>query len=278
MNKIEFMGCYTEYEDAKIVLFGAPFDQTTSFRSGTRFAPNQIRLDSDAIETYSPHQDKFLESKQVCDNGDCDIFFGNVTRSLDSIYNTTKQILLDGKIPFMIGGEHLVTLPQVEAVYEQYPNMRVIHFDAHTDLRDSFRGEEMSHATVLKKVCDLLGDHKTYHFGIRSGVREEFVYAETHQYIEKFTVDTVGEIAKKIKDFPVYITIDVDVLDPSIMSGTGTPEAGGITFKELHNAILSLEGLNIIGCDVVELSPSLDSSRVSTLVAAKIIRELLLII
>ena len=278
MNKLEFIACDVVYSKSKIALFGAPMDQTVSFRSGSRFAPNEIRLDSDAIETYSPYQDKDLEDAFVADLGDVDIYFGDVLKSLDSIYNQSKQILLDDKVPFLIGGEHLVTLPQVEAVYEKYPDLRVIHFDAHTDLRDDYLGEKMSHATVIKRLSELLGDNKIYQFGIRSGLKAEIDYAEKHQYIEKYTVNTVSKIVKDLKEYPIYVTVDLDVLDPSIMHGTGTPEAGGITFKELHNAILELTGLNIVGCDVVELAPNLDSSKVSTLVAAKLIREMLLII
>lgn len=278
MNKLEFIGCHKEYKESKIVLFGAPMDQTVSFRSGSRFAPNEIRLDSDAIETYSPYQDKDLEDASVADLGDVDIYFGDVLKSLDSIYNQSKQIILDDKVPFLMGGEHLVTLPQVEAVYEKYPDLRVIHFDAHTDLREDYLGEKMSHATVMKRVSELLGDNKIYQFGIRSGLKEEFTYSENHQYIEKYTVNTVGDIVKGLKDYPIYVTVDLDVLDPSIMHGTGTPEAGGISFKELHEAILKLSSLNIVGCDVVELAPNLDSSKVSTLVAAKLIRELLILI
>lgn len=278
MNKLNYLRANKKYENAKICIFGAPVDQTTSFRPGTRFAPNAVRLESMGLEIYSPYQDKEITSKAICDLGDTDVFPGNVTKTLDAIYEQAKQIVADDKIPFMIGGEHLVTYPVVKAVAEKYPELRVIHFDAHTDLRDTFFGEAMSHATVIKKVADILGERRVYQFGIRSGVKEEFVYAQEHQFIEKFSANLVHTILPEIQTHPIYITIDLDVLDPSIMPGTGTPEAGGLTFKELLSAVLQFSGLNIVGCDVVELAPEQDSSKSSTIVAAKLIRELLIMI
>lgn len=278
MSKINFIGCDKEYKDSKIVIFGAPYDGTASFKPGSRFAPNAIRLDSDGIETYSPYQDIDIEDKMVTDIGDVEFPFGNKEVVLENIYKTSKKIINDNKIPFMIGGEHLVTLPSVEAAIEKYPNLHIIHFDAHTDLRDDYLGEKLSHATVLKRVFDLVGPNKIFQFGIRSGLKEEFEFAKKYNTIEKFTVNTVKEVASKLKDVPVYLTIDLDVLDPSIFPGTGTPEAGGLTFTELLNAIIELKGLHIVGLDTVELAPEYDTARVSTAVAVKLIRELICIL
>ena len=278
MNKLQLLGCDKSYDESDIVVFGAPYDGTTSFKPGTRFAPNAIRLDSDAIETYSPYQDKDLEEMKISDIGDVELSYGEKTQVLDELYNATKKILDDDKIPFMIGGEHLVSYPSFKAVHEKYPDCHVIHFDAHTDLRQEFSGGKFSHASVIKRIHDLVGDNKIYQFGIRSGLKEEFQFAENHNYIEKYSANTINDILHLLTKKPVYITIDLDVLDPSIMPGTGTPEAGGLTFKELHKAILSLKGLNIVGADVVELSPEHDPSRSSNLVATKVIRELLMII
>ncbi|PAT01515.1 agmatinase [Candidatus Izimaplasma bacterium ZiA1] len=278
MNRLQLLGCDKLYDESEIVVFGAPYDGTTSFKPGTRFAPNAIRLDSDAIETYSPYQNKDLEDMKISDIGDIELSYGEKNQVLDELYNATKKILNDDKTPFMIGGEHLVTYPAFKAVYEKYPNCQIIHFDAHTDLRQEFSGGKFSHASVMKRIHDLIGDNKIYQFGIRSGLKEEFQFAEKHNYIEKFSANTIKDILHLLNNKPVYITIDLDVLDPSIMPGTGTPEAGGLTFKELHNAILSLKGLNIVGADVVELSPEHDPSKSSNLVATKVIRELLMII
>ncbi len=278
MNKLNFISCDKNYEEADIVIFGVPFDSTVSFRPGARFAPNVIRLESDGIETYSPYLNKDIEDLSITDIGDVEVIPANVSKTLDNIYEQTKAIINDDKFPFMIGGEHLVTLPAIKALNEKYPDLHIIHFDAHTDLRNEYLGEELSHATVMRRVHDLVGDNKIYHFGIRSGLKEEFIFANEHNFIEKYTVGSVKETANRLKEFPIYITLDLDVLDPSILSGTGTPEAGGLTFKELHSAILSLKELNIVGCDIVELAPTLDQSGTSTAVANKLIREMLLLI
>lgn len=278
MNKLYFIGADKTYQESDVVILGAPFDGTTSFRPGTRFAPNVIRLDSDGIETYSPYQNEDLEDRNIYDCGDSEIIFGNTKQTLDNIHNDIKNIITDQKKIMMIGGEHLVSLPSIQAVYEQYPELRIIHFDAHTDLRNDYVGEKLSHATVIKRVSDMIGPNRIYQFGIRSGLKEEFIFAKNNHYIEQFTVDTVSSIISEIKDYPIYITLDLDVLDPSIMSGTGTPEPGGVSFKELLNALIQLKGLNIVGADIVELSPTYDPSGVSTAVACKLIREMLLLL
>lgn len=277
-NAPAFIGCESEYESAKIVLFGAPFDGTSSFRAGSRFACTAVRAESFAIETYSPYQDKDLSEIAVFDSGDLELAFGNTARALDEIEAFCRKILSDGKMPVMLGGEHLVTLGAVRAVRERYPDLHIIHFDAHTDLRDDYLGEKLSHATVMRRVWELLGDGRIFQFGIRSGDKSEFEWAREHVYLNKFNLDTLPRMVEGLKGVPVYVTIDLDVLDPSIFPGTGTPEAGGVSFSELLEGLLSLSGLNIVGCDVNELAPGLDISGVSTAVACKVLRELLLVV
>lgn len=273
-----FIGCDNEYEESKIVIFGAPFDSTTSFRPGTRFASKAMRGESFGIETYSPYQDKDLGDIAVFDGGDLELSFGNTTRALGQIEDFTTQILDDGKIPCMIGGEHLVTLGAMRAVAKKHPDLHVIQFDAHADLREDYLGETLSHATVIHRVWDLLGDDKIFQFGIRSGDRSEFQWGKDHVFTNKFNFNGLEEVVEKLKGKPVYLTIDLDVLDPSVFPGTGTPEAGGVSFMELLNAMLTVSDLNIIACDVNELSPIYDQSGVSTAVACKVLRELLLAI
>jgi agmatinase len=271
-----FIGCDAEYEEAKIVIFGAPFDSTTSYRPGTRFASKTMRSESFGLETYSPYQDRDLEEIKVFDGGDLELAFGNPKKALDDIKEATKNILTDNKIPCMIGGEHLVTLGAVSAVAEKYEDLRIIHFDAHTDLREEYLGEQLSHATVIRRVWDIVGDGKIHQFGIRSGEREEFEWAKSHTNLHKFSFDGLKEAIEACKGYPVYFTIDLDVLDPSIFPGTGTPEAGGVTFMELLQAIIKVGKLNIVGMDVNELCPVYDQSGVSSAVACKVLRELLL--
>lgn len=279
-NLSVFQSCDKEYEESSVIIFSSPMDATCSFRPGTRFAGPAIRQESIGMEWYSPYFDRDLKDYNTCDIGDLELPMGDVEGDLDEISRVTKIILDDNKKTMMIGGEHLVTLGTIREYVKKYPDLHIIHFDAHTDLREEFLGRELSHATVLRKCYDLLGDNRIFQFGIRSGDREEFVWAnQGHTYLHKFDLETLNDIIEKIKDKPVYLTIDLDVLDPSIFPGTGTPEAGGITYKELQQAILDMRKLNnLVGCDMVELSPHYDRSDVSTQVACKVLRELVLLL
>ncbi|MBR5271561.1 MAG: agmatinase [Clostridia bacterium] len=277
-NVFTFIGCDNEYDESKIAIFGAPFDSTTSFRPGTRFASSAMRNESFGIETYSPYLDKDLEDICVFDCGDLELQFGSPQNALNDIEQFTKKLLDDNKIPCMIGGEHLVTLGAFKAVYNKYNDVYIIHFDAHADLREEYLGQTLSHACVMRRCHNLVGDNRIYQFGIRSGDRSEFEFAKNHVFGHKFDLKGFGEVVKKLKGKRVYFTLDLDVLDPSIFPGTGTPEAGGVTFNELLEAVHMLKDLNIVGCDINELSPHYDLSGTSTAVACKILRELLLTI
>lgn len=275
-NVQTFLACDAYYENADIALFGVPFDGTTSFRPGTRFGPSAIRNESFGIETYSPYCDKDLTELRIFDGGDLDLPFGNTERVLQIIEDYTKTLLSDEKIPVMLGGEHLITLGSVRAVLAKYPDLHIIHFDAHTDLRMDYIGEELSHSTVMKQIWNLVGDGRIHQFGIRSGERYEFEFAKVHTDIHKFDLNDFQALLPKLQGKPVYFSLDLDVLDPSIFCGTGTPEAGGVSFKELLDAILMLNRLTIVGCDINELSPHYDPSGSSTAVACKLTREILL--
>ncbi|CDC41751.1 putative agmatinase [Firmicutes bacterium CAG:449] len=279
-NLSVFQSCDKNYEESSVVIFSSPMDATCSFRPGTRFAGPAIRQDSIGLEWYSPYFDMDLKNYNTCDIGDLDLPMGDVEKDLDEISRVTKLILDDNKKTMMIGGEHLVTLGTIREYVKKYPDLHIIHFDAHTDLREEFLGRELSHATVLRKCYDLLGDGRIYQFGIRSGDSSEFKWAsEGHTHLRKFDLVGLDKCIEELKDKPVYITIDLDVLDPSVFPGTGTPEAGGITYKELQQAILDMRGLhNIVGADMVELSPHYDQSGVSTAVACKVLRELVLLL
>ena len=279
-NLSVFQSCDKNYEESSVVIFSSPMDATCSFRPGTRFAGPAIRQDSIGLEWYSPYFDMDLKNYNTCDIGDLDLPMGDVEKDLDEISRVTKLILDDNKKTMMIGGEHLVTLGTIREYIKKYPDLHIIHFDAHTDLREEFLGRELSHATVLRKCYDLLGDGRIYQFGIRSGDSSEFKWAsEGHTHLRKFDLVGLDKCIEELKDKPVYITIDLDVLDPSVFPGTGTPEAGGITYKELQQAILDMRGLhNIVGADMVELSPHYDQSGVSTAVACKVLRELVLLL
>ena len=277
-NVETFIGCDAGYEDAKIVLFGAPFDSTTSFRPGARFGSSAIRHESFGLETYSPYQDEELTDYAVFDSGDLELCFGSSSAALDDIEERTREILADGKLPLMIGGEHLVTLGAVRAVLETYPDIHIIHFDAHADLRDDYLGVGLSHACVLRRCHDRIGDGRIHQFCIRSGEKAEFEFAAQHTDMHRFGFDGLEEVVDRLKenDIPVYFTIDLDCLDPSAFPGTGTPEAGGVSFTELLKAICKVSETKVVGVDVNELAPMLDASGASTALACKVVRELLL--
>lgn len=273
----KFIGFDAAYEEAELVLFGIPYDGTTSFRPGTRFGPGAARQDSFGIETYSPYFDQDLEDYKLCDLGDIELAFGNSARVMETIEQFARPIVQDNKKIVSIGGEHLVTYPVFKAVFEKYPDLAIVHLDAHTDLRDDFMGEKLSHATVIKRIWDHVGDDSIFQFGIRSGLKEEFEWAKQHTHLEKFSTRTLSDAIQRIGQRPVYLTIDLDVLDPSIFSGTGTPEPGGLSFSALIEALQTLKGLNIVAADAVELAPHYDQSGVSTAVACKLIREITLL-
>jgi len=276
LNSRDFIGCNAPYNEADFVLFGAPFDSTASFRPGSRFAAQEMRTQSVGMETYSPYQDKDMEDLKVFDAGDLQLSIGNTEMALDQVESFTAQILQDRMRPAMVGGEHLVTLGAVRAVYKHYPDLHVIHFDAHADMRDDYLGAALSHATVMRRVWDLLGDGRIYQFGVRSGDRSEFLWGRGRIHTQKFNLAGLEGIAEKLGAKPVYFTFDLDVLDPSVFPGTGNPEAGGACFGEVMDAIKLLSPLNIVGFDIVELSPPYDQSGISTAAACKLLRECLL--
>ena len=303
-QKNQFIGCDKEYEDAETVIFGAPYDSTTSFRPGTRFGPSAMRMESFGIETYSPLQDRDLvDDTKVFDSGDLELPFGAPEPALKLIEERAAQILADGKRPFLLGGEHLVTLGAFRAVHKKYPNVVVIHFDAHADLREDYLGNPLSHACVLRRIHDIVGDGRIFQFGIRSGTRDEFRFmTDGHVTTEPFASTTLKSVVEKLKSpkveklksdetpnlstfqpfnlstsVPVYLTIDMDVLDPSEFPGTGTQEAGGFRYPQLVADIrLICEKLNVVAMDNVELSPGLDPTGRSTALACKFLRECLL--
>lgn len=275
-----FLGCDSGYAAARICLFGAPFDSTTSFRPGTRFASAVMRQDSYGLETYSPYQDMELTEGTVYDCGDLDLAIGDSGKVLEQIRETEEQIFSDGKIPFMIGGEHLVTLGAVRAAAKRYPDLHIIHFDAHTDLRTDYLGVELSHACVIRRCWELLGDGRIHQLGIRSGERYEFDWARSgHTDFHPFVLDDLDAVLESVGDAPVYFTVDLDVMDPSVFPGTGTPEPGGVDFLTLMRAVTKVcRAARLVGCDVNELCPPCDPTGASTAAACKVIREMLVAI
>jgi len=276
----KFIMADKSYDQGEIVLFGMPMDFTASFRPGSRFGPNRIRESSIGLEEYSVYLDRHLEELSVHDAGDMLLPFGNAAKSIDMIEQFADQLLEDGKFPVGLGGEHLVTWPIIRSMFKKHDDLAVIHIDAHADLRESYEGEALSHSTPIRKACELIGPENVFSFGIRSGMREEFEYAkESGMHMSKFEVAApLKQVLPKLSGRPVYVTIDIDVLDPAFAPGTGTAEAGGITSRELLEAIhtIASSDVHVVGCDLVEVAPAYDPSEQTAIAASKFIREMML--
>lgn len=274
----DFMAASDDYEGSRAVLFGIGQDFTTSYRPGTRFGPGRIREASYGIEEFSYHSLTSLTERTFFDLGDVAVVFGDARETLGRAEQVARKLVQDGKLPIMMGGEHLVTLPCMKAVYEKYGNdLALLQFDAHADLREEYLGNPLSHAAVMRRCLDFLPPRNLYQFGIRSGTREEYQFGSTacHLYPHEVLAPLRGVIPD-LGNRPVYITIDIDVMDPAFAPGTGTPEPGGIHSREMIDAILAMKGLNVVGFDVVEVAPGLDETDRTVVLGAKLIREAIL--
>lgn len=276
-EKASFMASSRDYEQSSKVIIGIPMDATTSFRPGTRLAPYRVREVSESVEEYSVYQDKSLEEIAFYDAGDIIIPFGNVSESLRRIEEVSRGLVKQGKQVFAIGGEHLVSLPLIKAYHRQYPDLVVIQMDAHADLRSDYLGETLSHATVMRHVVEKIGDKNLYQLGIRSATRDELKFAasRTNLYLDVL-LGAVDEVMDRIGDRPVYLSLDIDILDPAFAPGTGTPEAGGVSSRELLQALHRLAELRVVGFDMVEISPPYEKGDNTSILGAKILREALL--
>ncbi|MDA8334787.1 MAG: agmatinase [Peptococcaceae bacterium] len=277
---MEFMGARSSYGEAGVVLLGAPMDWTTSFRAGARHAPPAVRLVSQGLEEYSPYLDRDLGQCLFHDAGDLALPPGDVPASLRNIADAAGRIIGDGKFPLLLGGEHLVTLPAVERAASRYPGLTVVHLDAHADLADDYMGLPLSHATVMRRVSELVGDGNVFQFGVRSCTRPEVEYARRHTRLAGpglgALIPSLEENLPHLKDRPVYVTLDIDVVDPAFAPGTGTAEPGGCTSRDVLTAVHLLGSLHLVGFDLVEVCPPYDQSQRTALLAAEIVREVVL--
>jgi len=275
-----FIGMNADFNESKVVLYGMPMDWTVSYRPGSRFGPARIREVSIGLEEYSPYLDRELVDVKYFDAGDIPLPFGNPQKSIDIIEEYVGTLLAEEKFPLGMGGEHLVSWPVMKAMAAKYKDLAIIHMDAHTDLREHYEGEPLSHSTPIRKIAEHIGPENVFSFGIRSGMKEEFDWAkEVGMHISKFEVlEPLKEILPKLAGRPVYVTIDIDVLDPAHAPGTGTVDAGGITSKELLASIhaIARSEVNVVGADLVEVAPIYDHSEQTANTASKLIREMML--
>ena len=275
-----FLCAETSFESARVALLGCPFDETASFRRGARSGPDAMREASDCLETYSPHLDKDLGDAALCDLGDVDFATDGTQAVLDSIKAEASRVFRAGKRPIFLGGEHLVSLPAVEATLGVYPGLAVFQWDAHADLREDYLGVKLSHACVMRRVLELASVGPLHQFGVRSGTREEFEWMRANDTLRPLSPETVSAALKETGDRAIYLTVDVDVVNPGEMPGTGSPEPGGPGFETLTDCIsvLNDSGARIVGADVVELAPEWDPTGASAVAAAKLVRELTLVL
>ena len=271
-----FISAKAPLKEALAVILGCPYDGSASFRPGARFGPSAIRRASWGIETYSPYLNKDLSQLSIHDMGDLELPPGEKKISLDLIRKAVRKILSGNKFPILLGGDHLITLPVVEELVKNYPQLQIVHIDAHTDLREEYLGESASHSTVMRRLIDHIGEGRLFQTGIRSGTEEEFKLARKMKSIVPFDSSFLSSMVKRIRNRPVYITLDLDVIDPSLLPGVGTPEPGGLTFHEFISLLKKLQTLHVIGFDIVELTPDYDPTQVSSVTASVILREMIL--
>ncbi len=271
-----FISAKASFEKSQGVILGCPYDGSASFRPGARFGPSAIRRASWGIETFSPYLQRDLTRYSIHDMGDLELPLGEKKISLGLIRKALAQILSAKKFPILLGGDHLITLPIVEELSLKYPNLRLVHIDAHTDLREDYLGEALSHSTVMRKVVDHLGEGRLFQIGIRSGTEDEFKLARKWKSIVPNDKRSLEAMVKRLKNLPVYLTLDLDVFDPGLLPGVGTPEPGGLTFQEFISLLKKLQALHVIGFDMVELTPDYDPTQVSSVTASVLLREMIL--
>jgi agmatinase len=271
-----YLSASDSFEKSKGVILGCPYDGSASFRPGARFGPSAIRRASWGIETFSPYFQRDLSQCSIHDMGDLELPLGEKKISLGLIRNGLGKILSEKKFPILLGGDHLITLPIIEEMLTIYPRLYLLQIDAHTDLREDYLGEPLSHSTVMRKVVDHLGEGRLFQIGIRSGTEEEFKLARKMKSIVSLDPGSLSSMMKRLRNQPVYITLDLDVIDPSLLPGVGTPEPGGLNFQEFILLLKKLQGLHVIGFDIVELTPDYDPTQVSSITASVILREMIL--
>jgi agmatinase len=271
-----FISANASFEESEIVILGCPYDGSASFRPGARFGPSAIRKASWGIESFSPYFERDLSQCHLHDMGDLELPLGEKKRSLGLIQKAIRKILNVKKFPILLGGDHLITLPVVEEILRAYPHLHLLQIDAHADLREDYLGDTLCHCTVMKRVVDRLGKGRLFQIGVRSGIEEEFRLARRMKSIVPLDQDSLRSMVKRLRSKPVYVTLDLDAIDPSLLPGVGTPEPGGLTFQGFLALLEEIQSLRVIGFDMVELTPDYDPTRISSITASVILREMIL--
>ena len=277
-----FMGAQRSLDQCKVSLFGVPYDGTCCFRPGARFGPSAVRDDSYGIETYCPQLNLDLEDIKFADLGSLDVPLGDAQLTIDYVKDATDILLKHNIKPLIIGGEHSITTGIIKSIISNYPELIMIQLDAHADLRDEWLGSRFSHACTMKRCLEILPSKKIFQVGIRSGTKSEFLEMNNAKRLIQHkcgeNAKYLEEALKNFKGKPVYLTFDLDWFDPSVMPGTGTPEPGGYFWGDFAAIIDVIKSHNLVGADLVELSPKLDNSGISNNLAAKVIRSLIMLL
>ena len=275
-----FMGAKRSPDNCSIGIFGVNYDGTCSFKPGARFGPEAIRQVSIGLEAYCPKLDKDLKDITYVDFGSILIDKNDSESIIESVKSATNYLISKSLSPIMLGGEHSITRGAIEALVKKYPDLILIQLDAHADLRESYIGNKHSHACTMKRCLEVLPEKKILQVGIRSGTKEEFQFMhDNNQLIDFLPGGNTQEFKKALipySNYPIYLTIDLDWFDPSLLAGTGTPEPGGFFWNDFEEILKTLKEFRIVASDIVELSPEIDKSGVSSIVAAKVLRSLIL--
>jgi agmatinase len=273
-----FIACRAPYPDARIVLFGIPFEGSVNLRTGADHGPRDLRIASDSIETYSPALDRDLEDLHMADLGDCELGGGSPREQLQRAREEVRGFWRPGLLPVMLGGDHTATLPVIEVLAPAIPDLRILQLDAHPDLREEFLGERYNYASAMARVMDVVAPERVYQVGMRTGAREEYRRKAPHLYPAHaiHPVEAVRSLVPELSRHPLYVTIDVDVLDPSEAPGTGAPEPCGLTARELVEIVRLLEPCTVVGTDLMELAHAFDPSGRTGITASWILREAIL--
>ncbi len=275
-----FMGSRDINDNCSIGIFGVNYDGTTSYKPGTRFGPHAIRNVSQSLETYCPLLKKDLNEIKYFDAGSLKVNINCTQSVIKTVKLATESFIKSNLKPLVLGGEHSITIGIIEALIQKYPNLILIQLDAHADLRESYQDNKFSHACTIKRCIEILPTEKVFQVGIRSGTKEEFkIMNNNNQLINLKAGESKSKLKKALdpyKEYPIYLTIDLDWFDPSLLSGTGTPEPGGFFWDDFEEIIQILKSFQLVGGDIVELSPDIDNSGVSSIVAAKATRTLIM--
>lgn len=273
-----FIACRASLPDARVVLFGIPFEGLVNLRRGADHGPRDLRIASDSIETYSPRLDRDLEDLAIADLGDCELGPGSPREQLDRARQQVEDFWRPARLPVMLGGDHTATLPVIEALAPAIPELRILQLDAHPDLREEFLGERFNYASALARVMDVVAPDRVYQVGMRTGAREEYEKKAPHLYPAHAVhpVEAVRTLVPELSRHPLYVTIDIDVLDPSEAPGTGAPEPCGLRTAELIEIIRLLEPCRIVGMDLTEVAQGFDPSGRTAITASWILREAIL--